>query len=112
MKPSVLLVAATAGLVQSASMPTTGLVSRQQRPHVQSLCDLYAYWSGSGYELLNNLWGKDTATSGSQCTYLDGTAGGGIQCECSLFRRFEKIPRTRSSVLEYGRLGSRMEWLG
>jgi xyloglucan-specific endo-beta-1,4-glucanase len=38
----------------------------------QTLCDLYAYYSTNGYELLNNLWGKDAATSGSQCTYYDG----------------------------------------
>jgi xyloglucan-specific endo-beta-1,4-glucanase len=69
MKPTFLVLAAAA-VVQSAT-----LVTRQQK----TLCDLYAYWSGNGYELLNNLWGKDSATSGSQCTYLDGTSNNGVQ---------------------------------
>jgi xyloglucan-specific endo-beta-1,4-glucanase len=42
----------------------------------QTLCDLYAYYSTNGYELLNNLWGRDAATSGSQCTYYDGFNNG------------------------------------
>ncbi|KAK0707380.1 concanavalin A-like lectin/glucanase domain-containing protein [Lasiosphaeris hirsuta] len=45
----------------------------------KDLCDLYAYWSGNGYELINNLWGKDSATSGSQCTYLDDSTDAGVQ---------------------------------
>lgn len=48
---------------------------RQQRV---SLCSQYAYHSVNGYEILNNLWGKDTASSGSQCTYFEGTTGNGI----------------------------------
>ncbi|KAK8058047.1 endoglucanase a precursor [Apiospora phragmitis] len=43
-----------------------------------ALCDLYAYHSTNGYEILNNLWGKDTANSGSQCTYYNGSSGNGI----------------------------------
>ena len=35
----------------------------------QTLYELYGYYSTNGYELLNNLWGRDAATSGSQCTY-------------------------------------------
>ncbi|KAK1756985.1 endoglucanase [Echria macrotheca] len=76
MKPSTLLLAAAAAVVQSATIPSTetSLEPRQQR----ALCDLYAYWSGNGYEVLNNLWGKDAATSGSQCTYLDSASDSGI----------------------------------
>ena len=79
MRATVLLAAATATLVHSATLPVaaTSLSTRQQ--HQSSLCDLYAYWSGNGYELLNNLWGKDTATSGSQCTYLDSASNNNIQ---------------------------------
>ncbi|KAL2270269.1 hypothetical protein VTJ83DRAFT_2453 [Remersonia thermophila] len=74
---STLLLAAAAASVQAASIPIIpgNLEPRQQR----ALCELYGYWSGNGYELLNNLWGRDTATSGWQCTYLDGTNNGGIQ---------------------------------
>ncbi|KAF2014677.1 glycoside hydrolase family 12 protein [Aaosphaeria arxii CBS 175.79] len=43
-----------------------------------SLCTQYAYYAANGYEVLNNLWGKDSATSGSQCTYYEGTSGSGI----------------------------------
>lgn len=52
---------------------TTELESRQQ----QNLCDQYGYWSGNGYEMNNNEWGKDQG-SGSQCTYLDNASGSGV----------------------------------
>lgn len=42
-----------------------------------SLCTQYAYASVEGYDLLNNLWGMDEATSGSQCTLYYGAASGG-----------------------------------
>ncbi|KAK0623782.1 concanavalin A-like lectin/glucanase domain-containing protein [Immersiella caudata] len=45
---------------------------------LQTLSDLYAYWCGDSYELINNLWGRDAATSGSQATYLDSTSPSGI----------------------------------
>jgi xyloglucan-specific endo-beta-1,4-glucanase len=59
------------------STPTTRdpTVVRQ----VVSLCTQYAYYATNGYEILNNLWGKDQATSGSQCTYYEGTSGSGIK---------------------------------
>jgi xyloglucan-specific endo-beta-1,4-glucanase len=44
-----------------------------------SLCTQYAYYADNGYEVLNNLWGKDQATSGSQCTYYEGRTGSGIK---------------------------------
>lgn len=44
-----------------------------------SLCTQYAYYAANGYEVLNNLWGKDSATSGSQCTYYEGASGSGIK---------------------------------
>lgn len=44
-----------------------------------SLCTQYAYHADNGYEILNNLWGKDAATSGSQCTYYEGSTGSGIK---------------------------------
>lgn len=42
-----------------------------------SLCTQYAYYAANGYEILNNLWGKDSASSGSQCTYYEGATGSG-----------------------------------
>jgi len=44
-----------------------------------SLCKKYEYWSGNGYECLNNLWGDNAATSGSQCTYVDGASNSGVK---------------------------------
>nr|7EE2_A Chain A, glycoside hydrolase family 12 beta-1,3-1,4-glucanase [Chaetomium sp.]7EEE_A Chain A, glycoside hydrolase family 12 beta-1,3-1,4-glucanase [Chaetomium sp.]7EEJ_A Chain A, glycoside hydrolase family 12 beta-1,3-1,4-glucanase [Chaetomium sp.] len=44
-----------------------------------TLCEQYGYWSGNGYEINNNLWGRDSATSGWQCSYLDGSSDSGIQ---------------------------------
>jgi len=70
MKPSLLFLATLA-----ASSHSVSLDKRQNT----ALCDQYAYWSGNGYEVNNNLWGRDAASSGSQCTYIDGTSGGGLQ---------------------------------
>jgi hypothetical protein len=63
--------------IREAGTPTVREVSAVQAQ--VSLCTQYAYHAEAGYEILNNLWGKDTATSGSQCTYFDGTAGSGIK---------------------------------
>ena len=59
-------------LVALAALPAFG-----QEP-ITTLCEQYGYHSAEGYELLNNLWGQDSATSGSQCTYYYGPAGSGI----------------------------------
>jgi xyloglucan-specific endo-beta-1,4-glucanase len=50
-------------------------VSRRQ---VATLCDQYGYWSGNGYEVNNNNWGAGSASSGSQCTYVDGSSSSGV----------------------------------
>jgi xyloglucan-specific endo-beta-1,4-glucanase len=59
----------------TSSPLTTSLVSRQQA----TLCDQYGYWSGNGYEINNNNWGRGSASSGSQCTYVDGSSGSGVR---------------------------------
>ncbi|AEO68296.1 c396e94d-c968-42cc-96f7-73d53db5c633 [Thermothielavioides terrestris] len=59
----------------AAATPLGSLEPRQQA----TLCDQYGYWSGNGYEVNNNLWGESAATSGSQCTYVDGSSSGGVQ---------------------------------
>ncbi|KAK3395153.1 glycoside hydrolase family 12 protein [Podospora didyma] len=76
MKTSILLPLLSASSAAWASaLPAQPVASRQ----LKTLCEQYAYWSGNGYEVLNNLWGKDAATGGSQCTYVDGTANNGVQ---------------------------------
>jgi len=59
----------------TSATPLASLSPRQQA----TLCERYGYWSGNGYEMNNNNWGRDAATSGSQCTYVDGSSGNGIQ---------------------------------
>ncbi len=49
-----------------------------KRRQVATLCDQYGVWSGNGYEVHNNNWGKASATSGSQCTYVDSASSGGV----------------------------------
>jgi xyloglucan-specific endo-beta-1,4-glucanase len=44
-----------------------------------TLCDQYAYYQTNGYEFNNNLWGRGSASSGSQCTYVDGYTGNGVK---------------------------------
>lgn len=45
----------------------------------ETLCKQYASWTGNGYLLNNNLWGEMSASSGSQCQYLDGASNNGVQ---------------------------------
>lgn len=58
----------------AAASPLTALDKRQQA----TLCEQYGYWSGNGYEVNNNNWGKDAATSGQQCTYVDSSSDSGV----------------------------------
>ncbi|KAK0723458.1 glycoside hydrolase family 12 protein [Lasiosphaeria miniovina] len=60
----------------TAMAPGTHPAPRQQPT---TLCSQFSYWSGSGYEANNNLWGQDSATSGSQCTSVDGSSAAGVQ---------------------------------
>ncbi|KAK4041929.1 concanavalin A-like lectin/glucanase domain-containing protein [Parachaetomium inaequale] len=69
--------ATIAAFVAVAHGAATGLPSRTTAADA-ALCSQYAYQSVNGYDLLNNLWGISTATSGSQCTTYDGPAGSGI----------------------------------
>ncbi|SPO01695.1 related to endoglucanase I precursor [Cephalotrichum gorgonifer] len=59
-------------LAALAALPALG-----QNP-VATLCEQYGYHADQGYEVLNNLWGRDAASSGSQCTYYLGRSGSGI----------------------------------
>lgn len=63
--------------IPARGTPTTREVSSVQEN--VSLCSQYAYYAANGYEVLNNLWGKDQASSGSQCTYYEGSTGSGIK---------------------------------
>lgn len=74
MQLSLLFLSSLAAAAPSAVLPSARVAPRQ----VATLCELYGYWSGNGYEVLNNLWGRDSATSGSQCTYVNGASGNGI----------------------------------
>jgi xyloglucan-specific endo-beta-1,4-glucanase len=76
MKLSLLFLASLAA--SAPSTPSTPSVSLDKRQN-KALCDQYAYWSGNGYEANNNLWGRDAASSGSQCMYIDGSSGSGLQ---------------------------------
>ncbi|TLD28628.1 hypothetical protein PspLS_03627, partial [Pyricularia sp. CBS 133598] len=40
---------------------------------IQTLCEQYGYWSGNGYYVNNNMWGRNSGT-GSQCTYVDSSS--------------------------------------
>ena len=70
MKTALLLVPALAG-----AAPSPSLEGRQ----TQALCEQWGAWKGNDYFCYNNLWGSDQATSGSQCTYVDGASDAGIQ---------------------------------
>lgn len=44
-----------------------------------TLCGQYDYFAAGGYEFNNNNWGKGSATSGSQCTYVDSASSSGTR---------------------------------
>ncbi|KNG47549.1 glycoside hydrolase family 12 protein [Stemphylium lycopersici] len=44
-----------------------------------TLCKDYEYFSSNGYELNNNIWGRSSATSGQQCTYVDSVSQTGAK---------------------------------
>jgi xyloglucan-specific endo-beta-1,4-glucanase len=48
------------------------------RRQTATLCEKNGYWSGNGYEVNNNNWGADSASSGSQCTYVDSISSTGV----------------------------------
>ncbi|PVI01205.1 glycoside hydrolase family 12 protein [Periconia macrospinosa] len=43
-----------------------------------TLCGQYDHFSANGYDFNNNNWGKGSATSGSQCTYVQSTSTSGV----------------------------------
>lgn len=54
------------------------LASPLESRQITTLCEQYGYWSGNGYEINNNLWGRGSASSGSQCTYVDSASNNGV----------------------------------
>ncbi|CAI4219732.1 unnamed protein product [Parascedosporium putredinis] len=66
-----------------AQSPPRGTPTAQQ-----SLCTQYAYASVNGYDLLNNLWGKDAAQSGSHYVYA------GRQYDRPLLSNIKSLPTT------------------
>ena len=75
---SLLLTLPLAVLAAPSSSPSTVETSVEKR-QIQTLCEQYGYWSGNGYEINNNLWGRGSASSGSQCTYVDGADNNGVR---------------------------------
>lgn len=43
----------------------------------QSLCEQYAAYTANGYQIANNMWGRDSG-QGSQCTYVDRTSSSSV----------------------------------
>ncbi|SMY28168.1 unnamed protein product [Zymoseptoria tritici ST99CH_1A5] len=43
-----------------------------------NMCTNQEGYSNSGYRVQNNLWGKDAATSGSQCSAVNSISSGGV----------------------------------
>ncbi|KLU82945.1 endoglucanase-1 [Magnaporthiopsis poae ATCC 64411] len=58
------------GSLVSAAPAGTSAVTPLEGRQLKTLCDQYGYWSGNGFEINNNMWGKSSG-SGSQCTYVD-----------------------------------------
>jgi xyloglucan-specific endo-beta-1,4-glucanase len=74
---STLALFAVSASALAVGTPTTPDVETKAAP-IASLCTQYAYYESNGYAILNNLWGIDTATGGSQCTYFNGNSGSGV----------------------------------
>jgi xyloglucan-specific endo-beta-1,4-glucanase len=116
-------------LVLSIAAPAAALVAgsptrtTSQSPAIAAadpLCTQYAYYAEGGYEVLNNLWGIDTATGGSQCTYYNGRSGSGIafssdwtwQGDQNTVKSYIYSGRqiTRTLLSEVERLPTTVEW--
>jgi xyloglucan-specific endo-beta-1,4-glucanase len=65
-------------LASFAAAAPAGRYPLHRRQDVATLCEQYGYWSGNGYEVNNNNWGAGSATSGSQCTYVDSSSSGSV----------------------------------
>lgn len=50
---------------------------------IATLCSQYGYVTAADFGLNNNNWGESTASSGSQCTYLDYDSGDTISWHTS-----------------------------
>lgn len=61
----------TSTLVVLAGPTNIDLELRQ----IDTICDQYGSVTAADFNLYNNLWGESSATSGSQCTYLDYDSG-------------------------------------
>ncbi|KAH8602383.1 endoglucanase [Bisporella sp. PMI_857] len=76
-----ILAIAPSALANPVATPTTGTDVSPVSVTAETgtpLCSQYAYLSANGYDILNNLWGISTATSGSQCTYYNGASGSSV----------------------------------
>ncbi|RYP70886.1 hypothetical protein DL771_005136 [Monosporascus sp. 5C6A] len=74
MKSSILGSAAAffAGVALAMPTPTAG-----EKRAATTFCEQWGSLETGGYIVYNNLWGRDAATSGSQCTTVDGVSGSG-----------------------------------
>ncbi|XHF98044.1 hypothetical protein AWENTII_001614 [Aspergillus wentii] len=61
-----------AALASAATVPTKSLTRRADS------CEQYATVTQGDYIIYNNLWGKDNADSGKQCTGLDSINDGTV----------------------------------
>jgi xyloglucan-specific endo-beta-1,4-glucanase len=95
----------TAGATALAvGTPTTKELETRAAP-IASLCTQYAYYEANGYAILNNLWGIDTATGGSQCTYYNGNVGSGVAISSDW--TWQGDPNTVKSYIYANRLFTR-----
>jgi xyloglucan-specific endo-beta-1,4-glucanase len=62
---------------------TLSKVDLQLRSAITSLCGQYQNANAADFNLNNNLWAESSASSGSQCTYLDYDSGDTISWQTS-----------------------------
>jgi xyloglucan-specific endo-beta-1,4-glucanase len=70
--PTSVLFVATALAVGGSPPIGVGLVPRQ----IDTLCEQYEWVTAGDFSLGTDFWGEASATSGSQCVYLDWDNGG------------------------------------
>ncbi len=67
-------------LVLTAFLASTSGVAADA---IASTCDQYGTIAAADFLLNNNLWGESTATSGSECIYLDWDSGDAVSWQAS-----------------------------
>lgn len=68
----------TSAMTRSLTLVLGAFAAVSQAQLAGNMCGDQQGYSSSGYRVQNNLWGKSSATSGSQCSAFNSVSGSGV----------------------------------